>query len=103
MIVVKIELWPLGDESKSKEIGRIDIANNLDGDAKRGSYTVVLHKRLGKVKRGIWKRGVVDIENAEKFEIEGFDRIRRGPYDLVYLALRKFVGWRNKKTLDKGD
>ncbi len=95
MIVVKIELWPGGDESKAREIGRIDIANNLKGDSNRGTYTVVLHKRLGKVKRGIWKQGMVDIDNAEKFEIEGFNRINRGPYDLLYLALKKLVGNRN--------
>lgn len=48
MITVKIELWPLGDESSAKEIGRMYIAN--DGktsaqDPSRGNYEVAACRR----------------------------------------------------------
>jgi hypothetical protein len=44
MIVVKIELWPMGFESKKRELGRMHIINR-GGTAKRGDYRVrVLRK-----------------------------------------------------------
>jgi len=44
MIVVKIELWPMGFESKKRELGRMFI-DNQGGTDKRGDYRVrVLRK-----------------------------------------------------------
>ena len=44
MIVVKIELWPWGFESRKKEIGRM-LIDNQGVDGKRGDYRVrVLRK-----------------------------------------------------------
>ncbi|GAF80423.1 unnamed protein product [marine sediment metagenome] len=44
MIVVKIELWPCGFESRKREIGRM-LIDNQGGTAKRGNYRVrVLRK-----------------------------------------------------------
>lgn len=57
MIVVKIELWPLGDESRSQEIGRMEIANDATKTYKtggnRGDYAVSLMRRgtIDKVQR----------------------------------------------------
>jgi hypothetical protein len=46
MIVVKIELWPHGYESKKVEIGRMTITNRGDSDnPKRGNYTVQVMRR----------------------------------------------------------
>lgn len=39
MIVVKIEMWPKGDESKKREIGRTYIYN-AGGSLTRGDYEV---------------------------------------------------------------
>jgi len=45
MIVVKIELWPLGDKSRSKEIGRMYVTNDGSGNVDRGNYTVAVCRR----------------------------------------------------------
>lgn len=39
MIVVKIEMWPKGDETKKREIGRTYIFN-AGGSLRRGDYEV---------------------------------------------------------------
>ena len=43
MLVVKIELWPKGDESKARQIGRIDIINDGTGTSEFGNYNVNIH------------------------------------------------------------
>jgi hypothetical protein len=44
MIVVKIELWPKGFESRKRELGRM-LIDNIGGTIKRGDYRVrVLRK-----------------------------------------------------------
>lgn len=45
MIVVKIELWPLGFEERAREIGRMYLANDATGDAERGNYDVAVCRR----------------------------------------------------------
>lgn len=45
MITVKIELWPFGDESRAKEIGRMYIANDGAGNIERGDYKVAVCRR----------------------------------------------------------
>ena len=79
MIVVKIELWPYGDHTKSRLLGVCSIANDGTGDKKHGNYNVELShagKYLSKNK-GTWKRGRVE------------KHLRRlSPYHLVYKALK---------------
>lgn len=46
VLVVKIELWPGGDERRVKELGRLHIINRGDSPTpKRGNYTVNLMRR----------------------------------------------------------
>lgn len=48
MIVVKVELWPKGDESRKEEIGRMTISNDVTTTLRspdRGSYNVKLMRR----------------------------------------------------------
>lgn len=45
MIVVKIELWPFGNEARKSEIGRMYIANDGSGSAVDGSYDVAVCRR----------------------------------------------------------
>ena len=40
MIVVKLEMWPGGDESRMYELGRTYIYNDGAGSARRGNYEV---------------------------------------------------------------
>lgn len=46
MIVVKIELWPHGDASRIRELGRMYIANRGESrDPRRGDYDVAVCRR----------------------------------------------------------
>lgn len=44
MIVIKLELWPGGDEHRKLEIGRTYI-NNIGGSDKKGDYNVRVMKK----------------------------------------------------------
>ena len=84
MIVIKIEMWPKGDETAKRDLGSAVITNDLTGTALRGNYHVRLlrkgadhSKRLGTV----WKRG----------RVIGFKR-KRGPFDLLLQALQNTIG-----------
>ncbi len=83
MLVVTIEMAPKGDLTKKRHLGTAYISNNLEGDIQTGSYSVSLSK-WGKPDV-IWKKG----------RVRGFARLTRGPWDLLYLALRNTVGSRN--------
>jgi hypothetical protein len=62
VIVVRVELWPLGDESRKRSLGTAFIVNDGTGTAAHGNYKVALMKmkdatqpwRLGRVQR--WNR-----------------------------------------------
>jgi hypothetical protein len=48
MIVLKLELWPLGDETRAREIGRTYIANDGQAsaaDPRRGDYVAAVCRR----------------------------------------------------------
>jgi hypothetical protein len=85
MMVVRIELWPQGDESQKRELGVAHVAN-VGGSTESGNYKVTLFKSPEYAKRdGVWKRGVV----------MNFPRLRLGPWDLLLRALSSAVGSRN--------
>lgn len=87
MIVIKVELWPKGDPARAKDMGFATIENDGTGTDKAGNYKVTLFKwtKGGKGSRSIWKQGGVS----------GFDRMKRGPWDLLFRALRGILGARN--------
>lgn len=87
MLRVTIELIPRGDESRKKHLGTVEISNDGTGDTRRGNYAV----RLAKFGRPTheWMRGVV----------RGFDRVKKGPYDLLLQCLVATVGGRNQAVL----
>lgn len=85
MIVVKIELWPLGDQAQARVIGQARIANDGTGTSELGNYDVALaHAGAYAGKPGVWKRGRVE-------------RHRRAlsPYHLVARALQAALGGRS--------
>jgi hypothetical protein len=87
MLVIKIEIWPLGQESLKRELGTAYIANDISGDRTTGNYNYRLMKSPEYAKRpGVWKRG----------RVENFPRQRLGPWDLLFRALRDSVEYRNK-------
>jgi len=87
MVVVKIELWPMGDESKAKCLGKAEIGLiELSQDRRIGSYKYNLLKmgtslsnRMDHPKKDIWRSG----------KVEGHDRLKRGPWDLLLMVLQQ--------------
>jgi hypothetical protein len=92
MIVVKVEMWPGGDERRAEEFSRAYIANEVtttvSTQGRQGTYTVRL---MG----GIWGRPDCLKRTWKMGKVEGFDRVKQGVWDLIYLALRDTVGYRN--------
>ena len=88
MIRVTVELVSAIDPSRSRVLGVAEIANDgahsVATDGQRGAYTVRLSKWAPKLKE-TWKTA----------RVSDFDRVKRGPWDLLYLALRACVGKRN--------
>ena len=76
MLVIKMELWPFGDESAAKEIARCTIGNDGTGDEDTGNYEVALFN--GKRK---WKKGRV--ENFPRQLLEGWDLLYRGLHNIL--------------------
>lgn len=77
MIVVKIELWPHGDASEKRMLGKLYISN-IGGDAQIGNYKVeALHAGIYYGRKGFFKTG----------RVNGFPR-RLSPYRLLCRALK---------------
>lgn len=52
MIVVKVELWPYGEESAAVELERMTIANDGTGTREIGNYNVQANRRGKNVRKG---------------------------------------------------
>ena len=94
MIRCTIEMIPHGIEDKARKLGIVEIANDGTGDRHTGSYKVCLKKSppWNGALKAKWKSGVFD-DNGEDEDIltgsvEGFSRQKRGPYDLLFKALK---------------
>ncbi len=91
MLVIRIELWPFGDEAHKKEIGIAHIAN-IGGHSespRKGHYVMRIFKEKSEK---VWKEcGILD-----------FPRQKLGPWDLLFRGLRNLVGDRNKEDRENG-
>ena len=91
MVRVTVELLPFGRENDEKgksiikHLGTCRIVNDGTRSHDRGNYKVTLSTFHSP--KQVWKKG----------EVKDFLRIERGPWDLLYLALKDTVGKRNKK------
>jgi len=85
MVVVRIELWPLGQQDKAILLGVCNIVNDGGGDSIFGDYDVQL-SHAGKYirKKGIWKEGRIT-----------HHRRSLSPYHLVYAAIKSCL-WPSK-------
>lgn len=86
-IKVTVELISAIDPKRSKVLGVALITNDgirTTEDHGHGAYDVTLSKWAPKLNQ-VWKRA----------KVPEFDRVKRGPWDLLYLALRACVGDRN--------
>lgn len=105
MIVVRLEMWPKGDHARARSLGIATISNK-GGTAESGDYECVLfkapeysrnaekrplHEMLNRpLAKEIWRRGVVD----------RFQRLRLGPWDLLFRALASAVQDRNPVAVE---
>lgn len=90
MIRCTIEIIPYGIEKLTQKIGMIEIANDNTGNINIGNYKVLLKKMRpfkGALKEN-WKKGNFIDKEFILTDIVGFNRKKRGVYDLLYLALR---------------
>ena len=95
MIVIKVEMWPGGNPNRAQEFTRAYISNDVLTTVKTagcaGDYTAQFHGGIwgrednARLMKRVWKTGTV----------RGFDRVRRGVWDLIYQALQSAVGDRN--------
>lgn len=84
MLRVTIELVSAIHPSRDRVLGVAEIANTGGGTMENGNYSVRLSKWAPKLKE-TWKTG----------EVTGFDRVKRGPWDLLLCALVSLIGKRN--------
>lgn len=87
MIVVKLEMWPHGDEGRAYTLGRTYIAN-VGGDTKRGDYRVAVCRK-GETACP-WPHG--DVEAAgppptRTGEVRGYPRLSYNVWRLIARAL----------------
>lgn len=78
MLVVKIELWPHGDEQKKREIGRTYIWNTGEGNVDKGEYAVAVCRRGSKERNNLTRTGLV----------KNYPRTKYNVWRLVIRALR---------------
>lgn len=95
MIVVKVMMWPGGDESKEKEFGRAYVVNNaVETNASGGTlgeYVISLHGGAYGMKN-YYPRG----NPYRQGKVQHFDRVSLGVWDLMYQALKVLVGYRTE-------
>lgn len=101
MIRVTVELVSANGPGRDRLLGVAHIANTGRGEHGRYAYDVWLSKNLPGRTNEPWKRGragIVDdqlIVDQMTGTIEAFDNVKRGAWDLLYLALRAVIGSRN--------
>ena len=82
MIVVKVEMWPLGNEKRAYEMTRAYIANlggtTLETKGEYGTYKADFMQSVQFNPKKIWKTGAV----------QRIHRHKRGLWDILYVALR---------------
>jgi hypothetical protein len=75
MIVIKIELWPMGFESHKKELGRM-LIDNIGGTRDRGDYRVRVLRKGSKDK--VMRQG----------EVKDYPRLSYNVWRLIRRALK---------------
>ena len=108
MIRVTLELVSARGEARDRLLGVAYLANTGKSGSPRGlgfDYTVWLSKTIPGRTDEAWKTGRAAITADDAALINedpaglvlGFDNVRRGAWDLLYLALQAVVGPRNRR------
>ena len=98
MIRITVELVSAISEDRSRVLGVAEIALDpgqaTETKGKKGSYHVKLSKWFPQLDK-TWKKGSFEYDSGV---VENFDRLKRGPWDLLYIALKNIVGSRNRNA-----
>jgi len=96
MIRITVELISAVSDDRSRLLGMAEISN--EGPIGPGSrickYNVRLSKTLPGREDEVWKRGT-PLMVFDEANIDRFDSVHRGVWDLLYLALKAIIGTRN--------
>lgn len=76
---------------KTSVLGVATIAND-------GEESMVTSGAYGSYNASFSKWAPKQTQTWKKGRVEGFDRVKRGPWDLLFLALRSALGSRNPET-----
>lgn len=76
MIVIRIEMWPLGDRAARYTLGTIHVINDGTGDVKRGNYYARFFGKKGPLR----SRNVV---------VSGWPRLARPVFSLLKRVLEE--------------
>ncbi len=86
MIVVKLELWPLGDESRRRELGRTYVWNDgRSANPKRGDYGVAVARRGH---AGPWRDVVRGSKAQRRGAVTDYPRLSYSVWRLIIRALK---------------
>lgn len=99
MIRITVELVSAVNPSRDRLLGVAYISNDGESLFDKPSYTVKLSKWAPKEKE-TWKTGKLGILQDEMSDVLtgkvlSFDSVKRGPWDLLFLALKSVIGYRN--------
>lgn len=91
MIVLQVDVWPMGDRRRARDMGTVLIWN-IGGDTTTGHYR---YKLLKFNQRERYKELLMRPEDIpadacwRSGTVEGFPRQKQGPLDLLYRILHK--------------
>lgn len=75
MLVIKLELWPMGSEKNKRELGRIDLWNNLKGTREYGSYEFTVTEDASPFNAGpLFEKGSIDDHPRRSY---GWDVVKK--------------------------
>lgn len=86
MLVIRVELWPLGLEQNRRLLATGLIYNDGSGDREYGNYKAAFSSDRGDGEDNpfqLWRGVGVKLDG----EVKDFPRLERGAWDLSYLAL----------------
>ena len=94
MLIIRIEIWPFGYESRKREIAVAKIANTGEGSLERGNYE-------GAIGRNGRPAPLKDKDIKARGEVKDFPRKSLTAWDLLLRLLVKAIGKKNKTWLQK--
>lgn len=106
MIRVTVELVSAIDPSRDRLLGVAHIANTGTLTGAGCNYKVALSKWAPRT-RETWKQGRFSLQDDQLEQdqmtgtVVGFDNVKRGAWDLLFVALRSLLADRNTPT-DRG-